>query len=231
MDERDWLQREIFVTGAYEPEVWAALSSFLTADEVMWDVGAHVGSFAIRALVDPRVREVHAFEPDPVHADVLAINLALNKGQYTIHRFALSGRRERARLYHGPPANTGLSSLAAQPNLNGESFEVDCRTADELVFEGLAPPTLMKIDVEGWESEVLYGAVRLLSESPPKAIVFEAEYMEGDEIRDRSLARWLESLGWNIRHIKRPSGLVEERENFIAVHQTYANLYTSVRTL
>ncbi len=32
VDERDWLQREIYATGAYEPEVWEALSTFAIAE-------------------------------------------------------------------------------------------------------------------------------------------------------------------------------------------------------
>lgn len=220
VDERDLLQRQIFVTGFYEPEVWESLSRYCVGDEIVWDVGAHIGSFAIRALLDPQVREVDAFEPDPVSAEILALNLALNRKRYTVHRFALSSRREEARLFRGPLANTGLSSLVPGPDVGRQVFEVDCRTADELVFrEGVPPATLIKIDVEGWEFRVLLGARRLLTELPPKAIGVECECDEAGEILDRSLLCYLEGLGYGVRRIKRPSGIVDRRENFLAVHK------------
>src|SRR5690349_17994902 len=49
LDERDHIQHSIFVNGAYEPEVWEALSSLAEDGEVIWDVGANIGSFALRA--------------------------------------------------------------------------------------------------------------------------------------------------------------------------------------
>src|SRR5262245_25797413 len=65
LDERDWLQREVLTRGFYEPEVWEALFAFASGSEVLWDIGAHVGTFTIRGLLDSRVACVHAFEPDP----------------------------------------------------------------------------------------------------------------------------------------------------------------------
>ena len=224
VDERDLLQREILVNGFYEPEVWEALSSLADSEEVFWDVGAHIGTFSVRALLDPRVRVVHAFEPDPLSAEILEFNLRLNdpsQSRWALHRIALSDRRERRRLYSGPDSNTGLSSLVPRPN--GLVFEVSCLSADELVFlQGIDSPTLMKIDVESWEGAVIRGAQRLLAEKPPKAIVLEAGYREPGHVSDPSLARYLESWGYTIRHVRRPSGIVEERENFVAVHETWA---------
>ncbi len=233
VDERDLIQREILVNGFYEPEVWEMLSSAADSEEVVWDVGAHVGTFSIRALLDPRVKMVHAFEPDPISAEILEFNLSLNdskQSRWALHRFALSDGRGPRKLYRGPDANTGLSSLV--PRAGELVFEVSCLSADELVLrKGIRPPTLMKIDVEGWESRVVAGAQRLLAERPPKAIVFEAGYREPGRISDPSLARCLESWGYAIRHIRRPSGIVEERENFLAVHETCGERHLSGEAL
>jgi FkbM family methyltransferase len=185
---------------------------------VVWDIGAHIGSFAIQTLLDSRVKEVHAFEPDPLHADILRINLALNKGQYAIYRFALGSQREQRNLYHGPMINTGFSSLAIQ--VSNEVFEVDCRTADELVFqEGIPSPTLMKVDVEGWEFKVLQGAQRLLKECPPKAIVFETECDEFNNPIDHSIIPYLEGLSYKVEKIIRPHGAEDLKENFLALYK------------
>jgi FkbM family methyltransferase len=215
LDERDLLQREILVAGTYEPEVWEALSAFARAAEVVWDVGAHIGSFAIRALLDTRVGEVHAFEPDPIQAEVLSQNLALNGRQYVVHRYALGCRHERRQLQRGPLANMGLSSLVLRGG--SETCEVECRSADEVVFsDGVPAPTLLKVDVEGWEGEVLRGAERLLREQPPRAIVLEAACDASGEVLDPGIVEYLRSHGYEWRRIIRPSGIIDVRENYLA---------------
>jgi len=218
VDERCLMQKQIFNHGVHEPEVWQALSASATADEVLWDVGAHIGSCSIEALLDRRVKEVHAFEPDPVQARVLKENLALNGGRYTIHPCALSYQKIKMPLHRGPVENTGRSSLVFQTGK--ERCDVDCLVIDDLVFQqGIPPPTLMKIDVEGWELEVLWGAERLLSEKPPKAIVFETGWDESDQMPEDSPGAYLKEFGYQIQRVQRPDGAVKERENFLALHQ------------
>jgi len=218
VDERDMLQREILVNGAYEPEVWESLAELARGGEVVWDIGANIGSFAVRALNDPRVAEVHAFEPDPISAEVLETNLGLNRGRYVLHRVALSSTRETRALHHGPTANTGISGFA---NTNSSaSFEVRCETLDSLVFDhGLPAPTLVKIDVEGWEAEVLRGAARLLATRPPRGIAVELECDAEGRITDRAPLELLEGAGYEVRWVRRRSGEVEARENYLAVQR------------
>ncbi len=215
VDERCLVQREIFDNSLYEPEVWQALSACATGDEVVWDVGAHIGSFSIQALLDKRVREVHAFEPDPAQAEILRMNLALNGGRSTVHPCALSYQKIKMPLHRGPKDNTGLSSLVFQ--VSGNRCDVECLMVDDLVFQRAVPsPTLVKIDVEGWELEVLWGAERLLSEAPPKAIIFETEWDESEEMPEDSPGAYLKEFGYQMQRIQRPNGLVEPRENFLA---------------
>lgn len=219
VDERDSIGHEILARGHYEPEVWEKLAAFADSREVVWDIGSHIGSFAIRAGLDPRVKEVHSFEPDPGSRAVLVSNLILNRGQHITHPVALSDKREIRKLFLGPSYNGGLSSLFLE--VSEETVQVDCKTADELVFEDkINPPTLMKIDVEGWERQVLKGSQRLLKEIPPKAIIFESECKQSGEISTPVLTNLLESLGFRVTRIQRPSGLIEPRENFLAVRKT-----------
>lgn len=216
VDEQDLIQREILAKGSYEPEVWQSLASFVRKEEVIWDVGAHIGSFSIRAALQPNVKEVHTFEPDPLQLKILKINLALNRGQYFVHSFALSDKEESRTLHHGPLTNTGLSSLVFETNQ--VSFEVQCKTSDQLVFgEGLRAPTLMKIDVEGWEFQVLKGAKRLFREWPPRAIVLETGCQNSRNNANSELVHYLIDFGYQIYPLKRPSGQEEARENFLAV--------------
>lgn len=228
IDERDWLQSSIFASGSYEPEVWSALSQHATSDEVVWDVGANIGSFALTAAQDCRVTSVCAFEPDPLTLDVLKRNLALNGNPARVYPVALSDTAERKTLIHGPGTNSGLSTFsptahtgmtrhvsATQHRL--PTFEVDCQTADELIAHADAPaPTLMKIDVEGWEYQVLRGAGQLLRSRRLKALAFEAHSDVSGRLDDEPLERLLTTHGYSISHVRRPEGDLRAVENYLA---------------
>jgi FkbM family methyltransferase len=222
VDERDYLQNMILTRGEYEPEVWGSLAAFAVRDEIVWDVGANIGSLAIKALLDPRVSQVHAFEPDPEHAAVLEMNLAMNQGRWSLHRVALDRERETRRLLQATFPHRGGSTLLHHPT-HGRfvaTAAVECRPADEMIFNaGVPAPTLMKIDVEGWESHVFDGAKRLLSRQPPKAIVFEADSDPRGILVEGRLTTVLEGFGYEVTWLRRPEGTVYHRENYLAVHR------------
>jgi FkbM family methyltransferase len=226
VDERDWLQSAILSRGLYEGEVWEAMAGYADTDEVVWDVGAHIGSFVLKATQDHRVKAVCAFEPDPVTLNALRQNLALNGNPATVYPVALSDAPQRRRLIHGPATNTGMSTLAPTHSTGMtdhmerlSTFEVACRTADELIQTGDAPaPTLMKIDVEGWEYRVLQGCKRLLQSSRLKAIAFEAGCDRSYALEDHRLEEFLTHNGYSISHIQRPTGERRGVENYLAVH-------------
>src|SRR5260370_29558560 len=98
LDERDWLQSAILSHGAYEPEVWAALAHHATHDEVVWDVGAYIGSFVLRAAQDSRVKSLCAFEPDPMTLKLLHRNLGLNANPVSVYPLALTDTTESVHL-------------------------------------------------------------------------------------------------------------------------------------
>jgi FkbM family methyltransferase len=217
IDERDWLQRLVLTKGFYEPEVWESLFQFAGKNETVWDVGAHVGTFTIRSLFDTRVAEVHSFEPNPLVYSKLNRNVSLNAvglGKSFLHEIALGSEPGGRDLYHGPLQNTGLSSLMTKPT--GIATQVQCVSVDQLVFEGgVKAPTLMKIDVEGSEYDVLRGARQSFLKAPPKAIVIEVEVDPEGKWLDRRLAEYVDETSYSIRHIARPSGEMESRENYL----------------
>lgn len=211
----------IFKLGAYEPEVWAALETYATASEVVWDIGAHIGIFSIRAAESPKVGQVYSFEAHPDNFATLQMNNRLNHHAYSPIHAALSDSKESKILYSEKQNNTGTFSLKPSEESNdaGSGIEVECTTVDTLVFEGdTRPPTLIKMDVEGWEIHVLKGADRLLSELPPKAIVFEALVDSEGNLKNTELTLYLQSKGFKTKRLKRGSGQIHENENFVSVY-------------
>jgi FkbM family methyltransferase len=196
LDIGDFIQFEILKSGAYEPEVWAALSRFASGEEIVWDVGANVGSFGVLAACHSSVKEVHCFEPNPRTYKDLERNVRLNPHLKIIpHAVALSDSAQIRPLYLGLEKNTGVSGF--HPLWNDASVPVRCVKGDDWIRLGHAPaPSLLKIDVEGAEEDVLRGLAQTLKQKPPKAIVVEGHRDETGRPLSHALRHCLESFGF-----------------------------------
>lgn len=131
-------------------------------DDVVIDVGAHVGFFTIKAAREAgKNGSVVAVEPEPNNAGFLAENVKLaGLNNVVVLKEAAGARAEKAKLYLR--GGTGRShSLIRQ----GQDFiEVQVNKLDDVVSRlGLKKVNFVKIDVEGAELDVLKGADRLLT--------------------------------------------------------------------
>jgi FkbM family methyltransferase len=219
LDERDLIQTHVLNDGLYEPEVWDALFSIASQSEVVWDIGAHIGTFAVRSMLDARVAFVHAFEPDPLTRRALQLNVDLNSdapAKCSIHEMAIGADSGNSVLHRGPIRNVGLSSIVTQPT--NDAFVVRRTSMDELVFKsGFTPPTLVKIDVEGAERDVVAGGSRVFRECKPKAVVIEANANVDGTMTDPSVVVPLGEAGYALKWIRRPNGAIWPRENYLAL--------------
>ncbi len=197
LDFSDFIQFEILKTGAYEREVWDRLVPFVDAKEIIWDIGANIGSFTFLAAQHPGVRTVHCFEPNPPVFAQLEKNRRLNPDlPVQPHGVALSSRNEARPFFTGLSANRGVGGF--EPRWNNESIEVPCFRGDDWIAQGHAPaPTLIKLDIEGAELEALQGLEATLRQSPPKAIIFEAHWGGDGKLVSQPVVDYLAALGFH----------------------------------
>lgn len=185
-----------------ERPILEALLGELRRDDVFYDVGANVGLYACLAA-DVVDAPVVAFEPHPENADRLARNVALNDADVSLYRCALAAEEGTAELELAlDEVGSAGHSLVGTPGKSGYgAVEVRKRRGDELVAaEGLPDPTVLKIDVEGTERDVLEGLSETLSrpacrlvycEVHPDHLRMAGESVEG--VRNR-----LEAFGFSV---------------------------------
>jgi len=228
----NFIDNEIITTGTYEPEVWDTISQYLHSNEVLWDIGANIGSVSVCASYDPRIREIHAFEPQPRVVSILYTNININNiNNIQIYPIALGDTITKLPLYLSHPRNTGQTSFI--PNTLVSIVQVECTTGDILLHsEGLNPPTILKIDVEGWELFVLKGCHQLLTNNPPHTIIFEDRYNYITKMPvSNELIKLLTNYGYRINHIPRKNHTIQANENFVArLSNPPINFYSLIGT-
>jgi len=175
--------------GWLEVSVQEAFRRLLGPGDVLYDIGANIGFFSLvgAGFVEPGGR-VYAFDPVPENADAVRANAALNRiDNVTVLERAVGAARGRDRLLRVEDLSwSQLESQGWHPR-TVDAVEVEVVPIDELVASGeLSPPTLVKIDVEGAELDVVRGMADTLARHRP-AIVCElhdtaaafVELMEG----------------------------------------------------
>jgi FkbM family methyltransferase len=167
--------------GAGEPEVQAALQTYLRPGMTLYDVGANIGFFSMLAarLVGPKGYVV-AFEADPEivmrlreHADRNRFSWVRVEGKavWSEPRTVLFARADPA-----ISPDRGLGHVVG--SVDEHAIEVEAVSLED--YTRMSPmPDFIKCDVEGAEVEVFRGARRVLAEKRP-TILCE---MHGEENR------------------------------------------------
>jgi FkbM family methyltransferase len=162
-----------FALGTSEPAVQAALAGLLTRGRIFYDIGANVGFYTLLGArrVGSQGR-VYAFEPVPANIAALNRNIKLSGfTNVTVFPYAVVDRSRPVTFVLSRESFWGRLSTLPPPRSAIGTIPVPGISIDEIVAEGdMAPPDVVKIDVEGAESDVLRGMLQTLRTSRPVII-------------------------------------------------------------
>ncbi len=159
------------------------------ASDIVVEIGANIGYFALiemDALAEDA--ELVAFEPDDGNADLLETNLALNDrlDAASIERAAVGPERGTAELQLSSYSNLNQvrSETVIEDNHDtDETVSVDMWSIDEYLDENDLPPDAVvaaRMDIEGYETEVMRGMEAVLRADGPTVISLEVHANELD---------------------------------------------------
>ncbi|MBV9092839.1 MAG: FkbM family methyltransferase [Streptosporangiaceae bacterium] len=169
------------------------------------DIGANLGlvSLTLSALVGS-AGNVHAFEPNPQMQALIEEAIGRNKlTNIKLYRCALGAQDGELRL-SVPRRNAGAASfVAARRNPDSTEVLVPVRTLSSVMADqSVGHIRLVKMDVEGFEPEVLAGAIEFFSREPPDALIFELNEAAGGLGRHPTMLA-LSSLGYGFLGLPR----------------------------
>jgi FkbM family methyltransferase len=166
-----------FYCGLHEFTDMAFLLHFLRSEELFVDVGANIGSYTVLASGVVGARTI-AFEPVPKTFDVLNRNIRVNDMTALARGKRLVMGCESGHLRFSTDRDT--VNAVVDDQYPGKSELIPVETLDSLLRA--ESPILWKVDVEGFESEVLKGAQRSLENEALQAILIEGQT---DDVQSR----------------------------------------------
>lgn len=153
----DWIQSNIVKTNDfYSIQTIEKVDKYFNDGACILDIGANIGNHSLYYAMVRKAKKVYAFEPIKETYANLCKNIELNALQNIIipHNIALGEKTGRASIKNAPFYNIGGISL--QNNKNGDLKIV---SLDEMQESGAFANKIdfVKIDVEGFEAQVLRG--------------------------------------------------------------------------
>lgn len=196
----------LMLHGTWEQDDLRAFLRMVRPGDTVLDLGAHVGVYtlAASAAVGPAGR-VHAFEPNPRNAGLLARSLAVNgfTGRAEVHLMAVGEADGAATLLFETEWSGGgfLDAARAEPGMRGDGRRA--MTARVVALDGFfADPDfrldVAKLDIEGMEGRALRGMKGILERSPDARLMLEwaPGMLAGQGVPAAEVAAMLAGLGF-----------------------------------
>jgi FkbM family methyltransferase len=199
--------RAIVTTGVYDLAVTEVIARLARLGDTVIDAGANVGYMTVLAgiAVGPAGRVI-GYEPHPelfevYRRNVEACRASLPFANAQIHNAALGAMEGQVPLVSGEGynSNDGVSRVGL-PSDTETGLTVEMTTLDAALGDRAAG--VLKLDVEGYEPEVLRGTTRALVERRIRHVLFEDHHPPGKSETVALLkgaGYRLYSIGWAMR--------------------------------
>lgn len=204
----DSVSKLIFLN-SYETETLLFASKYIVAGDQVIDIGANIGyvTLLFSSFVGEN-GEVHSFEPSRREFLHLCENVNLNCAKNIfLNQFAISNQNGYAKMFVLDDDRFGAFNSIGEPThqkvklatVHTEAIRT-MKIDDYLTLFPNLKPCLIKIDVEGFEKQVLEGMQNLLnSQKAPCLIieVFEGTH-QGEQISAQALVHYVEKFGYKL---------------------------------
>lgn len=213
-----------YLTGDYEDaETMDTFCSWLKEDAVLYDLGANVGYYAFIANQLIRSGKIYSFEPLPANIVTFNAHLQLNKSKLsnnaiTLLPYAVADEEKEVIFSNNDKTiegNTYVDSVLH--TRSSKDLVVQCYSVDGLLEKGYLKPTVIKIDVEGAEYDVLRGAEQTLRKYKPNILLATHDcHLPGVQ---KLCVDFLAGLGYDLRLLSSHNKSMAGLEDYIATHK------------
>ncbi len=171
-NSKEYIERRIWMTGEYEPEIWKAFQLHISEGAITLDIGANIGVNSIRMskLVGENGK-VFSIEPFEININRFNKNINLNGiKNVELVPFAF-GNKDELKKVHINLDEENLGSLSLRNNKPGDIL-INVKIGDDWILHNkIDKIDFIKIDVEGYEWNVIDGLKNTIAKCHPKIII------------------------------------------------------------
>jgi FkbM family methyltransferase len=155
----------------FEPAMAKLYAQLIPSNVVVADIGANIGLTSL--LFSQRASRVYAFEPSPTTSRILMHNLSKNHVTNVVPVNLGLGECERSSsLIYATNNRSGAHVSQHTDNLTNHINEtVQITTLDRFCASEQIDPAFLKMDVEGFERNVILGGEKLLARRKPTVVL------------------------------------------------------------
>jgi FkbM family methyltransferase len=196
----------------WEPYLHGIFEKYVNSNSIVIECGCHIGTHTVKLA--KLCKKIYGFEPMPNTNKVLNMNIGINKiTNATILNFGVSsepGKTSFLWVSDGNPGSAGLdNNPMGKPAFSKkieEKIDVSLTTIDSLNLEKV---DFIKIDVEGYESLVIKGAMETIKRCKPVITmeVWKDHHGNTDIEYTKNQFKSLLDIGYNVFQIHGPDYL------------------------
>jgi FkbM family methyltransferase len=213
----DLIGRHLYLTGEFDRTNADILIRYSQPGDTLLDIGANIGYVSACFLQNVPGSRVIAVEPNPEVSAVCHSNLGQFGGRAKVVQCALSDISGQL-PFEINSGNTGASRLAT--HASAATVSVPVFSANQFFIEqNLQKVDLIKIDVEGHETQILRSAAPYLRILKPRVMLYEDN---GGVSTRGEVGSLLRELGYEIYGLKKRLTRVDLIKGFYATNDHIA---------
>lgn len=153
----------------------------LKKNGLLIDVGANIGTICIPAIKRNLFNKAIVFEPEPLNYSLLLSNIIINGcyNRISTHNIALGSKNREKLNLQLDDHNKGNHRIIINSKIKiKKNIVINSYKLDSFIKNINSLSTLLWIDVQGYETQVLSGAKKLLNKKVPVCTEFSPTFLE-----------------------------------------------------
>jgi len=184
------LNTDLYIHGIRERKATKKMQEVITKGCVAVDIGANVGYYVL--MEAQKAKKVYAIEPIKENIDMIKKNLSLNPyDNVEVYTMAIGDKDGSERIYL-----SNHSNLHSMTNKGGKYRTIEVQTLDTFLKDRLVPD-IVRMDVEGYEYEILHGMSDTLQRMKKGSWIF-LEVHGWHRERSKEVVRMIEEAGFEL---------------------------------
>ena len=192
--EKDEVQKHIFNGNFYEQKFLEDLALYVPARSFVLDIGANIGNHSV-FFTKILKANVMPFEPNPIARNLLINNIRLNKVDnqiiFDLINYAVGEKKSKLMKIDSENTLHNLGATRFTKNVTKKSDALfDCISLNDVKLD--ERPSLIKIDDEGMELDILRGANKFCEWHAPFI------YLETSLPQRKEIYKWCKKNNYRI---------------------------------